>query len=431
MAFSLEHKLISLFFSFFILLLAIACKKKVGNWQNPSSVICLFWFCYTFFPLFFVFDVYINSLSILYIFLSLLMFCSSVFFFDWRFNVPDLCYSYRLEKIYPIVFLLQVSTVLGLFLDILSNGFGIGDVIFNLMSVSNQYMSMRYSDELQSSFFGGLTNVTNYAAVILGGIGYSYMEKKRQVFLLFLVFFPSLIIMLVQAAKGTLFLCMVLFFSSWSISRLTKGDVRLFPHGTWKWFLGGGAILIPAVVSSLLSRGLYEKPLNEAISGLVYYLNSYAFGHLYAFSDWFSSYLSFNSLLEYKEEEALQLGFYTFMSIFRALGNEKVVPAGVYDEYFYVPDIIQSNIYTFFRGGILDFSILGFLIFMMFLGFVMNYLYFLFTKGRYLSIVIPILVVFSGFSYSSFIISVFIWNSSYAAIVLPFLILTLLKSQVK
>ncbi|WP_016791579.1 O-antigen polymerase [Vibrio cyclitrophicus] len=425
MIYSIEEKLLAIFFSILILLCSYTVRLRVKSWQNPCSILSLFWFLYTFFPLVILFNVSINLYAIIYIFCAIISFSIPTLFFKWEqpSHPKGLDNFFKLDKIFGLLCFLQAFTIITVVFDILANGFSMHDIIFNLMDVSNSYMSLRYTDEVKVSIFSGMANVTNYTVAILGGLVYIYLDRNRKLVCVLLVFIPSLIIMLVQAAKGTLFLCLVLFFFSFSLARSFERDEGLLPKGFWKGAIVGLTIFLPAIVSSFLSRGLYQKGLDEAISGLFYYFNSYALAHLYAFSDWFSYYIGDSSLLEYKDYNGLQFGFYSFMPLFRLMGVDKIVPPGVYEEYFYINDILQSNIYTVFRGGVLDFSLGGMLIVMFVFGVILNGLFWLLRRGRYLFFVIPVLVMFTGFSYSSFIISLFIWNSSYAAVILSGLIL--------
>jgi len=185
-------------------------------------------------------------------------------------------------------------------------------------------------------------------------------------------------------------------------------------------------LLIPAIVSSFLSRGLYDQDLEYIFQKLKIYLMSYAFAHLYAFSDWFGGYIGSQSLMQFDDlHNESEYGFYTFMAIFRALGSERYVPPGVFDEYYAYQEVIKSNIYTMYRGVILDFGIFGSLIFSFLLGFLLNFSYFLICVLRSPLFFISIYIAMFGFYYTSFIISIFIWNSLFVSLVVFYVILFL------
>jgi oligosaccharide repeat unit polymerase len=175
---------------------------------------------------------------------------------------------------------------------------------------------------------------------------------------------------------------------------------------------------------SFVSRGLYEYSSIEALmQKLIYYFNSYAFAHIYAFSDWFSYYVGAPHIMNYTDKHEIYFGFYTFMPIFEILGSSITVPDGVYDEYFYFSDVFTTNIYTVFRGVILDFRLIGSIVFWFILGLVAHLSYYFLLTKKMPIFSAPFFVVLFGFYYTSFIISLFIWASIGASLALLSLIL--------
>ena len=137
---------------------------------------------------------------------------------------------------------------------------------------------------------------------------------------------------------------------------------------------------------------------------------SYAFGHLYAFSDWFTHYVGNPSANRYASESA-GYGFYTFMTFFKAFGDTRHVPVGIYDEFFEYKDVLITNIYTIFRGLITDFGLIGTIVYMFVSGYVFHLAepFLLVRRRPEGSVAMFILAVY--YSYATFVISAFIWTT--------------------
>jgi oligosaccharide repeat unit polymerase len=433
------EKSISIIFSLGILTNGILVGKWFKTFLNPTSIFCFFWFLYTFFPLVFVINVPINVLSIIFIFISTLFFSVSVIFFKWNIAFQKNHLKNQFESnlfsnnfMININYLIFITIIVCLTADIYIQGFTIFDFTGNFFESSNKFMVKRYTDEIIPNPFSQVSNILNYSLNILGGIviGSKIKNKKTNIKLIIINIIPSAIITLTQAAKGTILLSIVFFFSGILISRIFKNNLELTNKKTNKILFFSSISLLFILLISFLSRGLYELEGNDLTSTLKYNFNSYAFGHIYAFSDWFSFYVSSDSIENYLYKGHSN-GFYTFMSIFKALGDKTVVPPGVFIEYFSYDNVLQTNIYTFFRGLITDFGILGSFIFCFFLGLFSNFSYYciLYFKKPIWSI--SFFSISLGFYYTSFIISLFIWNSIYVTILVVSIILKINYIKIK
>ena len=182
-----------------------------------------------------------------------------------------------------------------------------------------------------------------------------------------------------------------------------------------------GFLILIAV--SFLSRGLNDfDDLGVLAGNLRSLFATYFFGHVYGFSDWFTAYTGNVASLNY-DVSNYYFGYYTFTAVFEMFGSEKVVSAGVFDEYFVYKDLLDSNIYTIFRGMIMDFGLIGALLFMLLHGFFINIMYYLFLR-RNRPILTVILVVFMlEYFYITFIISLLTWSIIPLTFVIAYLIL--------
>lgn len=432
MDYLLLNKLSAIFLSILILGLATFTAKVYKNWLIPSVVFSVFWFLFTFFPLTLAFSVPINADAILYILIANVFFMSSAFIFDWKhaskifesrlFHVND--FSLLNEKSLVVFFYCsQAFVTLSIFLDILLQGFSFSDVFFDLINTSASYIALRYTNSLESSMVTRFGTVFLYVGSILGGIVFCYSKSKSAKTVVVLIsLLPSLLVMVIQGAKGALFLCMFLFYGSLVIGRLYTNKFSLTDNKTNKVLFMVVLLVLPAITFSFLSRGLYGESDDFVVKKIIFYFNSYAFSHLYAFADWFDAKSGYDSFNTYIDLNNVDLGFQTFMSIFKFFGDTRFVPPGYYDEYYNYNGIIQSNIYTIFRGVILDFGIFGSLVFMFLLGFVLNVVFYLMLMVKRPFFFIAIYICMFGFFYSSMVISLLVWNSMYISFLIVYLI---------
>lgn len=416
------EKLLAIFFSLSIFGYALVLKHKAQSWVTPGVIFAVFWFLFTFFPLTIMFNIPVNPWATLFI-------ASCVFMFGLPglvsgLKTPLLTNSLKKHDSldhYSGAFLafsfvsLQIITIICILINLSIQGFTPADFVTDLFGTANQYLALRYSGKIEPNIFAQLGVLLNYTAVCIGGLILSSKNGKiEKTIILLLSFVPAALHMVVYADKGTLFLCASLFYGGVIISRLRNGETALTNKATNKILLCSLLILIPVLISSFLARGIDSSDTDEVKDKLIYYLSSYAFGHLYAFSDWFSSY-NFNiSWQSYYHEDNLTLGFSTFMAVFRALGDVTPVPDGYYDEYFQYKEILQTNIYTIFRGAIQDFGIFGTLIYMLITGALFNFAYIKILSEKKPVISVAIYICMAGYIYTSFIISIMVWNSIFA-----------------
>lgn len=439
--FGVIDKLIAIVFSIAILLNGYFVGKFVKTYLFPACIFSFFWFIYTFFPLVFLFDVPVNPLSIIFIFLCTLVFSLASLLFNWKkafkrneqkLKLPSTYFSNR--SLLLMFYGLFIVTVISLIIDIQIQGFQITNFVFNFYESSNTFMAKRYNHEIVPNIFSQLANVCNYTLVMLGGVlaGVKTFSKQKKNKIAFITLLPSVFITLTQSAKGTILLSIVLFYGGILIARIFDNRLELTNRKTNKVLIIAGSFLFAIMLISFMSRGIYEETGKAVTDKLFFYFNSYSFGHVYAFSEWFSFYtLDISSIMNYKSDEGLYYGFYTFMYFFRLMGDTTYVPDGVFDEYFYHGSLFTSNIYTIFRGNVLDFGVLGSLIFWFFTGFICSTIYYSLLSLKKPIVSIPLFIMMLGYFYTSFIISLFIWKSIFAGILLLSLILIYNKILIK
>ncbi|MFC5461613.1 O-antigen polymerase [Massilia niabensis] len=422
-------KLVAICFSFGILFQAVVVRRLVGTWLFPATLFSLFWFFATIVPLAFLFLVPVSPLAMIYIFCACILFSCTALPFHWRAaflknSLLGPTENYGSPFMVRSFYLFSAGAVVTLIISIGEQGFSLTDILLNFLAVANQYMAKRYSDELSTSIFSQLSFVLMYPAAIFGGLVFDEAKSGRKKLLyMALVLMPSLLALLVQGAKGNLFLVLAFFWGAILMGKLNKGERTLFREINWvKTSIYLFAVFV-MLIMSFLSRGLFEETDNNVIvNGLIRYFASYTSAHLYAFSDWFSYYVGAGSVMNYDLDGEAN-GFYTFMSAFKLAGSQKETVPGVYGEYFYYGEFITSNIYTWFRGLITDFGLSGAAVFMCVFGAISHLMFFggLVLKNR----VIPhtFFIHFIGFVYTTYIISLLIWNSVYTSFIIVAVVL--------
>lgn len=423
------EKITAICFSLGLLVQAVVVRKIVGTWIFPAALFSLFWFFATIVPLVFLFLIPINPQGMVFIFFACLLFSCTALPFQWRkafITNRRLGQSEKYDSAFLIwsFYLFSIGAVLTLIVSISEQGFSFADILFNFLAVANQYMAKRYSDELSSSIFSQLSFVLMYPAAIFGGLVFdSAKSSARKGLYIALVLMPSILALLVQGAKGNLFLVLAFFWGALLMSKLNKGDLKLFGKINWLKLSIYFLVLFFMLIFSFLSRGLFEESDNNVIlNGLIRYFASYTSAHMYAFSDWFSYYVGSGSVMNYAIDSDAN-GFYTFMSVFKFAGSQKETVPGVYGEYFYYGDFITSNIYTWFRGLVTDFGILGTAVFMCIFGGISHVLFFCGLMLRNRVIAHTFFIHFIGFLYTTYIVSLLIWNSVYTSFIIVSIVL--------
>jgi oligosaccharide repeat unit polymerase len=422
------EKILAIVFSLLILGQAELVRRYVGTWIFPACIFGGFWFLFTFVPLVALASVPIEPYSVGFILICCTLFSVTSIGYKWRDafelnRVSSGTTHYDTPIIRWSFYSLTAVAVISLFINTYLQGFSAYDIVFHLLSTSGKYIGLRYSGDLKVNIFSQLSVVLVYPAAGFGGLVYATSRKRRgRMCAVALSALPSVLTMLIQGAKGTLFLALTLFWAGILVYKISSGDKRIFSHDELRKIFLMGVLLFPVLVISFLARGLYESTdINFILHQLFRLFASYSSAHLYAFSDWFSHVLLGHSSQQY-DDPLNPDGFYTFMAVFKLLGSTRSVPDGTYGEYFQYGDILQTNIYTIFRGLIMDFGFVGTIVFMLSLGFFLHASFWqqLINKR---SAVFPSIFIHSiGFFYTSFVISLFTWNSIFASIVVVALV---------
>lgn len=419
----IAYKLISIIISLGFLVTAWLCKKITSTWVNPSSILNLFWFLYTFLPLILAYKTPINPLAIMYIFVFCMLFSVSLILFNWKTALKlnkdkQPAYVWFGNRLFSISFYtISVTTSIFFLIGMVMQGFSFQEML-NPVALAGEFANMRYSAEVKPNIFSQAGLQGSYITIVLGGLYYgaTKTDTRKNVLIIILSFLPSILAMTLQSAKGLFFFSVFVFYAGVLVAGIYNQKYQLLTISTLKKFGIFGLFAFPLLVSSFVSRGLQGAEVEIIVEKIRFYLVTYSSGHLFAFSDWLSvRYFNYGSL-DYRQE-SLSGGFYTFMSLFRLFGDDREIPMGVYDEFYTYGKYVKTNIYTVFRGLITDFTILGSLFFALAAGFISNLFFYRLLCSKANIFYILFFIFFVGVSYQSYIISTFMW------ITIPFVFL--------
>lgn len=421
----LAGKLIALAFSLLILVNAYVVRRVVGTWLFPGCIFALFWFVFTFLPLTVLFSEPINPWPTAYLFVATVAFSiSGLFYFRWP-AAYDLNRGKATAAQYfdttflrGTFYLASALSLICFVLNMRTQGFSMEDMLLRSIDTAALYSHRRGTDDLVLGVAAKLGLATAYLAATLGGLLFGCSRSKRNSFVVLLgAFLPSIASLLFESAKGLLFQFIALFFGCVLVTRLFQGRLYLIDRAGVRNGILALLILLPLTIVSFFSRGLHGVQDSSVVAeALPRYFASYAFGHLYAFSDWFSFQMGWPASMSYAHEPSTY-GFFTFASAFRVFGSSRTFVAGIYDEYF-SSGLLTGNIYTMFRGLIIDFGMLGTLLYTFISGFAIHLSFYFLLARRRPTVTVAIFIYVIGYFYSSALVSLFIYNIIPASIVL-------------
>jgi len=131
----------------------------------------------------------------------------------------------------------------------------------------------------------------------------------------------------------------------------------------------------------------------------------------FAFSDWFEHHVFDKpSSVTYSDPPGRTWGYWTFMVFGRIIHPEYELPPGYFDEYIEIGSVLQTNIFTMFRGLIYDFGLVGSLAFMAGFGWISALVYRRMLTRAVAPVSQALYVLIWGVLYTSYIISLLTWK---------------------
>jgi oligosaccharide repeat unit polymerase len=372
----------------------------------------------TLIPLVVLVDVPIDPAAVGFILLCTLAFSVTALLFPWRSAFernrakldPALIYGSRFlgRAFYATV----AAALLLIVLNTSAQGISRADLIFNLFATAEAYARLRYADALTTPLFERWSVVAMYLGVLLGGLRYTSATRGGRWRIVLWSFVPSILIALTQSSKWHLLLSVVLFYAGVLVCRLSTGSFHLIGRGGRRTALlyGGAVVLVLAI--SFLSRGVDSGESLDVGGWITAQLATYSSGHLYAFGDWFAWSLGRHSVGSYDHLSATP-GFYTFATLYKLAGSQEVLPVGFYVDSYSYGGVLVSNVFTMFRGAIVDFGYAGTLLFMATTGVLFHGAFYALLTARRPVLAVVAFLFMMGFFFSSFVVSMFGSNITY------------------
>jgi oligosaccharide repeat unit polymerase len=402
-----------------MLMQALYIRKVIGTWLFPAAIYSLFWATFTIAPILINLDAPINPLAILYIFSTTIMFSAGSVRFNWQ-----LCYatarnthnSREFSNSFITTTLISVSIIASgsHLINMVTQGFSLSEIANNTSDIAAAYTEKRYGEDIVQNIFNQVGIVLTYIAAIFGG--FLFLSRQGALSsggILALSFAPSLFLVLAQSAKGAVFLSIALFLGAVAVYLCRTGEKLRISRLTATYIGIFISIALISVIFSFLAR-LGSSATSDY---LVRYIVSYSSSHIFALSDWFSWYTGAESISSYRTLEK-SYGFYTFMAIFKIMGDTRWVPLGTYDEIYEYSFYLTGNIYTIFRGLIIDFGIGGSVFAVLLFSFVTHHFFRIILISRTANFSIAFSVFVFGAIYHSYLSSITMYLSMYIMILI-------------
>jgi oligosaccharide repeat unit polymerase len=401
----------------FGLLLFFARYKLKISLLTPALFYGLFWFFisslavlnYGIFP--------IHPLTLIYVISSFLMLLFAHILLNSKFILSKLSINpQRKYNLYWNKLIIIMGFFFGIFAIItiiFAHGFSISDIFSpsKIILLSNEAYASKVKGEFSMPLLYTIFISIFYSSCIFAGIQYSNNIKSSRI--VFLPFVVGILVMLVETTKAPFLYSLILWMGGYFSAKVFEGSSELFSKKfkklIKKFFF---AIILLFLISKINRYNLLEDSSNNIVPILLMKFQIYFFGGLSAFSEWFLNIYSI-SLSE------IGFGRYTF----GLFDKER----GVFSDVMEFGNNYHTNIYTYFRHIIVDFGVIGSLMFHFLIGVFISLVYRLVRSGCH--IFIPLLAISYTFTMWSFIISIFIYQTILVALCVSFILMFF--SQIK
>lgn len=235
---------------------------------------------------------------------------------------------------------------LGQLLYLRLNGITFYQILTDLPGVNNIMAVKRYQTGDTQTLISQILLSFTYLVPLLGGFIFLFVDK-RLYFLLFSLI-PVIFVLITSNTKAPLISGSFFLVSSLIVGHLFK--YKNYKELSIKLIITLAVLFIVFLGLMFLSFSLrYNYFSLEEFKVILFRIFNYGIGHVFAFDGWFDNY----------EFTHLDFGKYTFLAIADKLGIAERVQ-GVYQDYFEAFDgLISTNVFSYFRGFINDFGIIG------------------------------------------------------------------------
>jgi len=387
-----------------ILASALMARKITGTWLSPGSFFAISWSFFLIVPLLFAPEFKVDLLGIWFIAI-LSMACAAGSVIAYKPPSIDSLVSNEPNKKNPshlfrplwVLILISFGGVILLFRHALDT-YNFGYYPMGWVSIPNLIAVDRYSGYINYPFIIKYSLYCIYPANLLGGLLLSMRQISIKMKVLTVVpLLLALILGIIEGARTSILLGLVLFFSAWMSGAMINGSNHNYNKSYFKMAFSGGALMITFTVFFVLIQWLRQGMDSIIVDLLIDRIRAYFFGYLAAFTQWIGTIDSSN----------LSGGLTTFAGPFNLLGvMERSL--GFYDPAN-ISLGISTNIFTALRGLVIDFSIPGSIFIAFIVGFFLQLSYQRGISGTIIN-TLPI-SMFYAFTLYSPLISIFHYNS--------------------
>lgn len=273
-----------------------------------------------------------------------------------------------------------------------------GKYLNDWMMIPNMIAVDRYSGILNYPSIIKYSLYFIYPANLLGGLLFLHNNKSKTIkFLSLLPLILAILLGIMEGARTSFLLALIMFFSAWLSTFIFKRRKKLgLKKLYFRIIIGTGFTIVLFTSFFVLVQWLRQGMDTIIVDSLIDRIRAYFFGYLAAFSQWLNMM---------PESSIFNTGFITFAGPFNLIGIMER-PLGFYNPT-YISNDVSTNVFTAFRGIVTDFSIPGAIIIAFVIGFIFQII---FQKGKTILSTIPI-SMFYAFTLYSPLISIFHYNS--------------------
>ncbi|GAB6467725.1 MULTISPECIES: O-antigen polymerase [Bacillus] len=363
----------------FIILVVLLIGKILSNhWSNPAYLFTVYWSIFIIAALIAFRNYYEwDYISLLWIIFSCILFGGG-HALGYSFSVRNYLdkdgldsgksVSKVLSKIsWKFILLCIIIGLLRTIFEVFKNGFSL-EVFYNF----NSLLDMNADMATQRYLGGGgaqsplmqLMLISVYVAPLCGGYAFVYAENKMKRIMCLLTFVPIISDVLITNAKAGFIAAIFLWLSGFLVAylELHKKSPQIKIGMAIKIIMIGIAIFSLLYFSMLLRIGDLSASTREVVSSKFI---TYALGHMPAFDYWFAHHAM---------DSNYSFGKYTFIGLLESIGFS-IREQGLFTDVVHVANGMYTNVFTVFRGIILDYGIIGGLLFFLIFGMISGYVY--------------------------------------------------------
>lgn len=386
------------------------------NWLSPGSFFSLCWSFFLIVPFIFAPEFNLNIYGLWYIAIFTMAFASGSII-GYSFSSNDISSSKLVNSyfnyktlIYSLIIFSTISALgIHLLLQFASSIYGSANYSISLINLPNLIAIDRYSGYLDYPFIIKYSLYFIYPGNLLGGLLLSRKKNSKIIkFILFVPMLEALLLGIIEGARTSILLGLILFFSAWLSGFMIRKKESNFRLSIFKTSFILGSVIISFSGIFIIIQWLRQGMDSLIVDILVDRIRAYFFGYLSAFTQWFGE----------EGSTTFNGGSTTFAGPFNLLGIIDR-PLGFYNPIS-ISNQISTNIFTALRGLIIDFSIPGSILIAFTLGFIIQ-IYYQINLEVSLLRTLPI-SMFYAFTLYSPLISIFHYNSilfSWLVILIP------------